>query len=761
MRRALGNLFTVLAVFVTLFLSWGFADVVDRGDLSGERQPVSTRAMNARVNQAWLGSDSLENFYLSERAVAAARRLVASQPDLSARLKLLHTPERYLLYGGLTGEALAEHRELSNQIDSHGVQLSPQEQRERLMFEAVCHLRLGEQENCLNNHNADSCLFPIRGAGVHQIEEGSRGAIARLEEILSADASDLEAQWLLNIAYMTLGEYPQRVPKAWRIDPAVFESDHDVSRFPDVAGNMGLAVDDLAGGIVMDDFDRDGLLDLMVSGSGPESPLRLFRNSGDGSFEDRTSSGGLEGVTGGLNMVQGDYDNDGFVDVLVLRTGWLRGEGLHPNSLLRNNGDFTFTDVTVQAGLDTSHPTQTAVWFDFNGDGWLDLFVGNETWDTEQKHPCELFRNNRDGTFTDIARPSRLVISKYVKAVVSGDYNNDGRPDLYLSVMGGANILLRNEGPGRGDTGIADKWRFRNVARQAGVVEPVVSFPSWFWDYDNDGWLDLFVSGYFINDSGDVAADYMGRAHGAETARLYRNLGDGRFEDVTTATGLNTVLHTMGSNFGDLDNDGWLDFYAGTGAPEYETLLPSRMFRGDSRGSFQDVTTSGGFGQLQKGHGIAFGDLDNDGDQDVYSVVGGVLAGDHYPNQLFENPGHGQNWLKLDLEGVESNRLGQGARIKIVVQMVNGSRREIHRTVGSGGSFGASPLRQEVGLGRAKSIDHLMITWPNGDEPQRVSGLELDRSYRIREGDSQVIEVQLPVLEFQNNRLGGSHHHHE
>jgi hypothetical protein len=143
------------------------------------------------------------------------------------------------------------------------------------------------------------------------------------------------------------------------------------------------------------------------------------------------------------------------------------------------------------------------------------------------------------------------------------------------------------------------------VAAAAGVTEPSASFTCWFWDYDNDGWLDLLVSGYLIRNAGDIAADYLGVETPAERARLYHNQHDGTFADVTKAAGLFKVLHTMGANFGDLDNDGWLDFYVGTGDPELGTLIPNRMFRNDGGKRFQDVTTPGGFGQLQKGHGLA------------------------------------------------------------------------------------------------------------------------------------------------------------
>jgi hypothetical protein len=198
----------------------------------------------------------------------------------------------------------------------------------------------------------------------------------------------------------------------------------------------------------------------------------------------------------------------------------------------------------------------------------------------------------------------------------------------------------------------------------------------------------------------------------------------------------------MGCNFGDLDNDGWLDFYVGTGAPDLKVLVPNRMFHNDGGRRFRDVTTSGGFGQLQKGHGIAFGDINNDGTQDVYSVVGGAVEGDTFHHQLFANPGHGNNWLKLKLEGVRTNRAAIGARIKVVVNTGDGQR-AIHRTVGSGGSFGASPMRQEIGLGGAQAIEHVEVFWPVTGETHRFTNLETNRFYHIREGDKpRLVELR-------------------
>jgi hypothetical protein len=406
------------------------------------------------------------------------------------------------------------------------------------------------------------------------------------------------------------------------------------------------------------------------------------------------------------------------------------------------------------------HPTQTATWFDYNGDGWLDLFIGNESIpQLQQVHPCELFRNNGDGTFTECAAENGVAFVDFVKGVTSGDFNNDGRPDLYLSSRGFPNRLLRNDGPAGQDRSPKAPWRFTDVARSAGVIEPIQSFPCWFFDYDNDGWLDLFVSGYFITNAGDIAADVIDVPNKAEHPRLYRNNRDGTFTDVAKEVGLFKVLHTMGSNFGDLDNDGWLDFYLGTGDPYLGTLIPNRMFRNDGGRRFQDVTTSGGFGQLQKGHGVGFGDINEDGAQDIYAVVGGVYSGDHYHNQLFANPGHGNHWLKLTLAGVQSNRLAVGARLKVVVRTADGDR-AIYRVVGTGGSFGSNPLRQEIGLGPSTQIRRVEILWPATGKTQVIEGLAADHAYAVTEGEATPKEIVLRSFSWPAVDPAAHRHHH-
>ncbi len=228
--------------------------------------------------------------------------------------------------------------------------------------------------------------------------------------------------------------------------------------------------------------------------------------------------------------------------------------------------------------------------------------------------------------------------------------------------------------------------------------------------------------------------------------RLYHNEQNGKFRDVTTASGAGRALFSMSANIGDVDNDGWPDFCLGTGSPDFRALLPNKMFRNDGGKRFQDITSSAGFGNLQKGHAIAFADLDNDGDQDLYMVLGGGFSGDVYPNSLFENPGHGHHWITLRLHGVKANRFATGARIHVRIVEPAGER-SIHTVVGAGASFGSSSLQAEIGLGDATKILFAEILWPGSGTRQRLEELPLDQVVRIEEG-SEKVEV-VPVKPFK------------
>jgi len=666
--------------------------------------------------------------------------MLLTNPPYEKEIQIRKAIADCLLRAGDSGGAVEQLEKIRSLSRDKGVPLEPGFETEVRDALAISYLRLGEQENCIAMHGQQSCIFPIQGSGIHKITRGAEGAVREYTAALEKNPKDLIARWLLNIAYMALGRYPADVPPAWLIATSTFASDADIGNFKDVAAAASILTNGHSGGVVMEDFDGDGLLDLIVSSSGPMDQIRYFHNDGNGYFSDRTAESGLIGEVGGLNVICADYNNDGHPDLLILRGGWWSEHGKYPMSLMRNNGNGTFDDVTEEAGLLSLHPTQTAAWADFDGDGWLDLFVGHEQTGRES-HPSQLFHNNHDGTFTDVGAANKLADLGFVKGVAWGDFNNDGRPDLYISRKSQPNILFRNDGPRDRKNPRPDRWQFTDVTEQAGVAEPIQSFPTLFFDYDNDGWPDIFVAGYWYDTFNDIGGFEMKKPFRAETPRLYHNNHDGTFTDVSKAMRLDRVILAMGANFGDLDNDGWLDIYLGTGDPAFEALLPNRMFRNNEGKNFQDITTSGGFGHLQKGHGIAFGDMSNNGNEDVFEVMGGALPGDSYQSALYENPGHpGNHWITLELQGVQTNRSAFGARIALSVR--NGkNKRRIYRTVGYGSSFGGNPVRQHIGIGPANEIDEIEIMWPVSGTTQRFSHVAADQAFHITEGKDVLTPV--------------------
>lgn len=596
-----------------------------------------------------------------------------------------------------------------------------------LRVRALVHLRRAEVENCIARHNADCCIFPLAGGGVHEEAGPAQRAMQDYAVFLERHApTDLTARWLLNIAAMAAGAHPDGVPPRWRIDPSVFQSEGAVPRFTDVAPRAGVDTFSLCGGAIVDDMDGDGILDVVASTFDPAGPLTVHRGVGDGTFEDVSAAWEADAQRGGLHIVPADYDNDGDVDVLVLRGAWLFDDGRIRNSLLRNDGH-RLVDVTRAAGLaDPAMPTQAAAWLDYDNDGDLDLFIGNEARPDDPSggdYPSQLFRNGGDGTFVDVAREAGVTNDRYAKGVAAGDFDDDGWIDLYVSNHG-ANRLYRNRGDGT----------FEDVAEASGVMGPARSFATWFFDMDNDGDLDLFAAAYEA-DVAAVAADALRLPHRAAAPALYRNEGGGRFTDVARKAGLGRAWLPMGAGFGDLDNDGWLDVYLATGDPFFETLMPNVMLRNVGGHRFEDVTTAGGFGHLQKGHGVVFADVDGDGDQDVYTQLGGFFRGDGFRNALFANPGGGGAQLTIRLAGTTSNRSGYGARVTVEAMRADGSPVRVHRAVGSVSSFGSAPRWLEVGLGDAVRVDRITIWWPASGIRQAIRGeIPLHGFIEVEEG---------------------------
>jgi hypothetical protein len=674
---------------------------------------------------------------------AFAQHKIPAKDLMQTRITYAHE----LLAADKTDEALKEWAGIEAQVKSQGQDVWAKNGSQLLTQYAIAYLRMGEEQNCCVRNNANSCLAPIQGSGIHTVQEGSRGAIKCLTEALQLDKSNMAARWLINVAYMTVGDYPAKVPKDILIPPSRLGGEYPLPRFYNAAPEMGLDFLGWAGSVVLEDFEGNGLLDIMIASWNMTKHMQYFHNNGDGTFTDRTTEAGLNDVIGGLNVITTDYNNDGRPDVVVLRGGWRGKAGNFPLSLLRNDGSGHFTDVTLDTGLLSQGPTQTAVAFDYNGDGWLDLFVGYES-TPGNPHPCKLFRNDA-GKFTDVTQQCGINVSRLVKGVVSADYMHTGRPGVYLSCKDGPSILLRNDGPVGADHSPSAPWKFTDVSSTAGVSDQISSFSCFFFDYDNDGWPDLYVGGFNVRDVGEVAKDYLGLPTDGEKARLYHNNRDGTFTDVTKKAHLDKIILGMGINFGDLDNDGWLDFYVGTGTPDFSTIMPNRMFRNHDGKYFDEVTTTADVGDLQKGHGIAFGDINNNGQQDIFLVSGGALEADTAHDCLFINPGSSNHWVTMQLTGVKSNRIAIGAEICATVSTPSGERR-IYKTAGPGGSFGNNPMRQEIGLGNATAITDVTIHWPASGIVQHITGLQMDKFYKITEGDDVPKPWDVPTFKLKH-----------
>jgi FG-GAP-like repeat/ASPIC and UnbV len=584
-----------------------------------------------------------------------------------------------------------------------------------IYFQAVTAMRRGENDNCVMCRGESSCIIPVAPAAVHTNPAGARLAIEHFTEYLAAYPDDLEVRWLLNLAHMVLGEYPMYVEARFRLNlDRFFHSEFDIGKFRDIGQSAGVNRFNQAGGAIMEDFDNDGLLDLAVTSLDPTMPMAYYRNKGDGTFEDRSTAAGVTDQLGGLVCYQADYDNDGRMDIFIPRGAWLAWP-IRP-TLLRNNGAGGFTDVTRQAGLLAPVNSNAAAWADYDNDGWLDLFVGCERqWNL-------LYHNKGDGTFEEVAAKAGVqgLPARYCKGCTWIDFDNDDYPDLFLNNLSGAGCLLHNNRDGT----FSDESSIRNIDG------PHHGFSCWAWDYDNDGWLDLFATCY-DRTVADVVRGLLGQTHSRYANRLFRNLGGNQFENVTNPAGLNQVFATMGSNFADFDNDGWLDMYLATGDPNLGTLVPNRMFKNVDGRRFAEITASSGTGHLQKGHSVACGDWDRDGDVDLFVQTGGAVNGDRYHNILFQNPGQKNHWLTVKLVGKKTNRAALGARIKVVT--AGAQPLTIHRHVSSGSSFGGNALQQTIGLAQADRVARLEIHWPTSKTTQVFRDLAADQAIEVTE----------------------------
>ncbi len=502
------------------------------------------------------------------------------------------------------------------------------------------------------------------------------------------------------------------------------------------------SVETMTGGVAAFDYDNDGFLDLFFTNgaevpslvkSGPQFSNRLYHNNHDGTFTDVTEKAGVAGIGYSMGVAAGDFDNDGFIDLYVA--------GVNSNQLLHNNGDGTFSDITAKAGVPGIIEgvgkgwAVTAGWFDYNNDGLLDLFVVNYLkYDLKTAAKCSthkiatycspndfeglpniLYRNNGDGTFTNVSKESK--VGSYIgkgMGVAFADYDGDGFTDIFVSNDTFPNLLLHNNGDGT----------FTDQAVTAGVGynemgKTVAGMGTDFRDLDNDGRPDIFHTAMF----GDAFP-------------LYRNAGGGQFEDATSASRLTeptSRLTAWGTGAYDFDNDGFKDLFTANAAILDNSMevehrpfpLPNSVFRNTPSFRFVDVSSTAGAGMTTPAphRGAAFGDFNNDG---LIDVAVAVLNG---PPQILINRSPGRNhWIMLKLIGTKDNREGIGTK----VQITTSHGVQYNQVATAVGYNSSSDSRVHFGLGDATTIDRIDLRWPSGLK-QTLTDIKADQILRIQE----------------------------
>lgn len=595
---------------------------------------------------------------------------------------------------------------------------SQPEHRDALYLLLQATLRLGRFTTALERSEALVQAYPDQSsahllAGTAALWADDDRAVPWLERAvdlaLDRPTQRLESLWLLKVAYDRRGGYPPTLAARYRFHTYTPPATATDLHFSDIAHEVGVDKKDRGRGNCWLDFDLDGDLDLFSVGI--HITHALYRNDG-GRFADVTRAQGLDDPRGGWAASAADFDNDGDDDLFTSRDCW---EGPAPNSLYRNDLG-TFTDIAEQAGLADSADSFTAAWLDFDLDGYLDLYVANGISGSGKENT--LLHNQKNATFLNVAAEAAVNDSSKTIGTAAGDYDGDGFIDLYAANIGELNRLYRNDGDGT----------FTDLAESAGVLFPVEgSYVAFFFDLDNDGQLDLFVS--TMSAFPDVLNSLVtGEAIEPNRPFLYRNMGDGTFTDITVPAGLARSFGSMAAGVGDVDNDGFADLYLANGGPQLSRLEPNVLFRNMGDGTFRDITATSGTGSLGKGHGSTFADFDQDGDLDLYAGLGGHYDADAWPNILYRNDGPKHHYIEVELVGTRSNRNGLGTRVTAYAE-----GRAIHAVRQSGFGFGTnnSPFLH-LGLGSATHIDSLHLYWVSGAQ-QRFIDVPIDCSIRIVE----------------------------
>ncbi|HMG74274.1 MAG TPA: CRTAC1 family protein [Pyrinomonadaceae bacterium] len=642
------------------------------------------------------------------------------------------------------------------------------ESEDKLFWLAMSYMRQAEAQNCLakldrgtqqlqQNHilahvhenQMDSmqqfCALPI--TQFHTRTESARAAAKLFEKLLDRyDHQNRLYQWLLNFNYMTVNGFPQEVPPKYLINTKFIDTFYGERKkqteaefasisFDDRAHEMGVDTFNSGKGVAVEDFDHDGYLDIVTGGN--FDSVKFYKNDDGRKFIDRTEAAGLGGIKQPFVITSADYDNDGWPDLFFARP-------FGNYALFRNNRDGTFTDVTDVSGLLDAKPadhiaaTWVAAWSDVDNDGDLDLFLAQ--WGFKMPFVRNLMAKprmdstlfiNENGHFVDRTQEFGLqdtVEDSYFIGATFGDYDNDGYPDLFLSSpLRNTSVLLRNISG-------------RRFERTNLIPGDEGGFVASFLDFNHDGRLDLFWAGFAdakTSTEQAVFGEHLDNFRSGQT-RIFIQTADGKFTERADLFDLR--ISTMGSSFGDINNDGCYDFYMGKGTPESWFVLPNLMYLGKTSGTkcadaLTNISMLQGFGTIQKGHGIVFFDFDNDGDEDIYSSLGGMWPADKWPNQFFVNNSKtGNHWIEIRLRGRRTNYFGVGARVKVMAE--NQQHEEITRyyQMDNKTGFGSAPYLAHIGLMNASRIEGVEVYWPVS-RCRKIYRADLDKLNNLDEQD--------------------------
>ena len=648
-----------------------------------------------------------------QEAYAYLRRVLALEPQTVAAymgIGYLRMHPNQLMDLQEAGEAFAK-----------ALELEPENYEAAFNLGKV-YLQQGKLERASELYQGILADKPEHFATLYQLGIAAylRGEYARAADVLqravSVSPGNLIGRRALYLVYQHLEGY-ENLPESQRLEFAVDEEVEDAGvRLVDAALQAGVERRDLGRGSAWADYDGDGDLDLFTMGS--FSGLALYRNDGK-DFSEHAEEAGLVGKAG-MGCLFGDFDNDGDPDLYIVRDGWY---GASPNSLYRNEGNGTFADIGSTSGVADEGSGFTTCWGDLDNDGNLDLVVTNGV--TGDGTPNRLYLGDGQGQFKDVGEEAGIRPGRSIGSAL-GDYDNDGDLDLYVANFSGINTFYRNDGELNDDDVV-----FTDVTQKTRTQLPVGGYFTFFFDFDNDGDLDLFCS-ELSDYTAVVYSEVNGRTRlDRNRPSLYRNEADGTFADVTYRTGLGRSFGTTGVHYGDFNNDGYPDIYLGNGGEEmtrFEADVLLLNIRGER---FVDIAPQIGLEQMGKGHGVSFADYDGDGDQDIYVPVGGMFPGDIWANRLYRNDSPQRSRLTLHLIGERSNRDGIGARVR-----VRAGGKDRHALVSSGGGGGGdNSLQLELGLGEAETVEELEIRWPSG-QVDLWEDLEVNQYLTVREGEA-------------------------